>query len=82
MLYFAVQFRDGSPTPNMSLTPLGGEYVFINNAYANDILGGMWLVPFDEEIGVYSNVGTDEEQDEDNARDDRLLETWVYRRYQ
>jgi hypothetical protein len=82
MLYFAMQFRDGSPTPHIALAPLNGEYVLVNNAYANDILGGMWMVPFDEEIGVYSDIGTDEEQDEDNARDDRLLETWMYRRNQ
>ena len=82
MLYFALQFRDGSPIPSMSLTPLDGEYVFVGNSYANDILGGMWMVPFDEEVGVYSGVGTDEEQDEDNVHDDSLLETWAYKRNQ
>ena len=82
MLYFAIQFRDDCPVPNMSLTPIDGEYVLVANAYANDILGGMWMPPFDEEIGMYSAVGTDEEQEDDAAHDDRSLEPIVYRRHQ
>jgi len=70
MLYFAIQFRDGCPVPNVSLAPLDGEYVLVGNAYANDILGGMWMTPFQDEIGLYSAVGTDEEQEQDRIEDD------------
>jgi hypothetical protein len=72
MLYFAIQFRDGCPVPNVSLAPLDGEYVLVGNAYANDILGGMWMPPFEDEIGMYSAVGTDEEQELDRVQDDAI----------
>ena len=75
MLYFAIQFRDGCPVPNVSLAPLDGEYVLVGNAYANDILGGMWMTPFEDEFGMYSAVGTDEEQEHDRHYDDWVFST-------
>tara|TARA_Y100000401_G_scaffold59117_1_gene46874 strand:+ start:80 stop:352 length:273 start_codon:yes stop_codon:yes gene_type:complete len=69
-LHFAVQFRDGCPASSVALTPMDGEYVLVSNAYADDILGGMWSPPFQVEIGLYSAVGTDEEQERDRIDDD------------
>jgi hypothetical protein len=72
-LHFAMQFRDGVDVSNFALTPLNGEYLLVNAGYINDIIGGKWFVPFDDEIGYSSLVGTDGQQEHDCYYDDELL---------
>ena len=72
-LHFAMQFRDGVEVSHFALTPLDGEYLLVNAGYANDIIGAKWFVPFDDEIGYSSLLGTDEEQEHDCYYDDELL---------
>ena len=72
-LHFAMQFRDGVDVLPFALTPLNGEYLLVNAAYINDIIGAKWFVPFDDEIGYSSLVGTDGQQEHDCYYDDELL---------
>ena len=72
-LHFAMQFREGVDVLPLALTPLNGEYLLVNAAYINDIIGGKWFVPFDDEIGYSSLVGTDGQQEHDCYYDDELL---------
>ena len=73
-LHFAMQFREEVPVSHFALTPLNGEYLLVNAGYANDIIGAKWFVPFDDELGHTSLMGTDEEQQHDCYYDD-----WVFR---
>ena len=75
-LHFAMQFREEVPVSHFALTPLNGEYLLVNAGYANDIIGAKWFVPFDDEIGYSSLMGTDEEQERDCSGDDWLFSTW------
>ena len=72
-LHFAMQFREGVDVLPLALTPLNGEYLLVNAAYINDIIGAKWFVPFDDEIGYSSLVGTDGQQEHDCYYDDELL---------
>ena len=72
-LHFAMQFREEVPVSHFALTPLDGEYLLVNAGYANDIIGAKWFVPFDDELGHTSLMGTDEEQERDCSDDDELL---------
>ena len=72
-LHFAMQFRDGVEVSHFALTPLDGEYLLVNAGYINDIIGAKWFVPFDDEIGYSSLVGTDGQQEHDCYYDDELL---------
>jgi len=74
-LHFAMQFRDGVEVSHFALTPLDGEYLLVNAGYINDIIGGKWFVPFDDEIGYSSLLGTDEEQEQDCSDDDWRFDT-------
>ena len=75
-LHFAMQFREEVPVSHFALTPLDGEYLLVNAGYANDIIGAKWFVPFDDELGHTSLMGTDEEQERDCSGDDWLFSTW------
>jgi hypothetical protein len=75
-LHFAMQFREEVPVSHFALTPLNGEYLLVNAGYANDIIGAKWFVPFDDELGHTSLMGTDEEQERDCSGDDWLFSTW------
>jgi hypothetical protein len=72
-LHFAMQFRNGVSVLPFAFTPLDGEYLLVNAGYINDIVGAKWFVPFDDELGYGSLVGTDEEQQHDCYYDDELL---------
>ena len=36
-------------------------------------LGPGWYQPFDDEVGLYSGIGTDDEQENDKRYDDLIL---------
>ena len=72
-LHFAMQFREDVPTSSFALTPLNGEYLLVRAEYINDIIGAKWFVPFDDEIGYSSLVGTDGQQEHDCYYDAELL---------
>jgi len=74
-LHFAMQFRDEVPVMHFAFTPLDGEYLLVNAAYINDIIGAKWFVPFDDELGYSSLLGTDEEQEHDCHYDDWVFST-------
>jgi hypothetical protein len=67
-LHFAMQFREGVSVSH-------GEYLLVNAGYANDIIGAKWFVPFDDELGYSSLLGTDEEQEQDCSDDDWRFDT-------
>ena len=72
-IYFATQYRLEIPFINSAYTSLNGEYVEVVPSFANQCLGAGWYPPFDDEIGLYSGIGTDEEQERDNHHDDLYL---------
>ena len=71
--YFATQYRSEVPLIPIALTALNGEYIEVYPTFANQFLGAGWYPPFDDEIGLYSAIGTVEEQERDNHHDDLYL---------
>ena len=71
--YFATQYREEIPLIQSAYTALEGEYAEVYPTFANQFLGAGWYPPFDDEVGLYSGIGTDEEQERDNHHDDLYL---------
>ena len=71
--YFAIQYREEIPLIQTALTSLDGEYAEVFPTFANDYLGAGWYPPFDDEVGLYSGIGAEEEQENDKRYDDLML---------
>jgi len=71
--YFATQVCLEIPLIPIALTALNGEYIEVYPTFANQFLGAGWYPPFDDEIGLYSAIGTDDEQEDDKLEDDVIL---------
>jgi hypothetical protein len=71
--YFATQYREEIPIIPFALTSMNGEYIEVGSMFANEYLGPGWYQPFDDEIGLYSGIGTDDEQENDKLEDDLLI---------
>jgi hypothetical protein len=71
--HMAIQYREEIPIIPFALTSMDGEYIMVGPMFFNDYLGAGWFQPFDDEIGLYSGIGTDDEQENDRRYDDLIL---------
>ena len=71
--YFATQYREEVPIIPFALTSMNGEYIEVGSMFANEWLGPGWYQPFDDEVGLYSGIGTDDAQEDDKRYDDLIL---------
>jgi len=71
--YFATQYREEVPIIPFALTSMNGEYIEVGSMFAIPFLGAGWYTPSDDEVGLYSGIGTDDEQERDKHHDDLYL---------
>jgi hypothetical protein len=72
-MHMAIQFREEIPIIPFALTSMDGEYIIVGSMFFNEYLGAGWFQPFDDEVGMYSGIGTDKEQERDYLEDDLLI---------